>query len=145
MNQGIHINDIFMWASDVEAMRAFYSGVLGFQEMWSELDKSKDGSVYVVYRFGNQNLHFINRSEAQQAHHGWAYQPSSTIADGDERLSFTIEMPRERLEKIAKHILSSDDIPHYQTGIEERDGYDALTVRDPMGNTLDLYAKQDRQ
>lgn len=140
MNDGIHINDIFMWTYSIDKMREFYSGVLGLKEAWYETDKSEYGNAYLAYKFGNQTLHFINRAEDHQPFTDWAYQPSSEISGGAERLSFTLEMSREHLEQISPKIFGSD-IPHYQDKIDERDGYSALTVRDPMGNTLDLYYK----
>ena len=121
-------------------MYDFYSGILGLQEAWYETDKSEHGNAYLAYKFGNQTLHFINRNKNHLPATDWAYQPSSEIVGGAERLSFTIEMPREQLEQISQKIIGSE-IPHYQGAIEARNGYSALTVRDPMGNTLDLYYK----
>lgn len=143
MNQGIHINDIFMWTHSVEDIRKFYSGSLGLEHDFYEPDKTKFGNAYIVYKFGDQSLHFINRIKDHIPVNKWTYQQSSQIEFGVERISFTIEMPRAQLETAAKKIIGSD-IPHYQDSIEHRVGYSALTVRDPMGNTLDLYYKHKK-
>ena len=137
-NLGVHINDLFMWCNDVNKTREFYSNILGLIEGWYD-PNPKSGPPYIVYKMSNnQSLHFLQRSLNSKSDTNWSYQPSSTISNGLQKFSWTLEVSKSKAEEIQNRI-KQNSIKSFQGSIETRSGYSALTILDPMGNTIDLY------
>jgi catechol-2,3-dioxygenase len=138
MSDKIHINDLFLWCNSIDEIRSFYSEILSLKEIW--IDQSpKSRAPYVVYELSNkQKLHFLQKSINVDPVDRWSFQSSSEIPGGTENFSWTLEFPKSILEAVMMRI-KENNIPTYQENIESRSGYSAVTVRDPMGNTIDLY------
>ncbi|MHA2032233.1 MAG: VOC family protein [Candidatus Kariarchaeaceae archaeon] len=138
VNHGIHINDLFIWCNNVDEMKMFYSELIGLNEVWYD-PEPKTGPPYIVYKLGNnQSLHFIGRSNKIEVNQNWSYQPSSEIESGIEKFSWTLELSKYLLEEIVQR-LGENQIQTFQKEITTRSGYSAISVLDPMGNTIDLY------
>lgn len=140
---GIHINDLFLWCNDIEKMRQFYTDILGLKEESYQPNASNYGHQWLSYELSNgQKLVFNSRSKTLPQTKDWSYQPSSMIDTGIEKFSWTLEMPTKHFRQVVKR-LKQNEYTTFQVEPEERSGYTALTILDPMGNTIDLYHLQD--
>ena len=136
-NAGVHINDLFMWCNDINAIRQFYTEILGLIEGWYD-PKPELGPPYVVYKLANnQSLHFLKKNETDITDENWSYQSSSAIPNGIEKTSWTLNVSKSTADEILKRI-QQRGAKSYQETIESRSGYSAITLLDPMGNTIDL-------
>ncbi|MCY3412500.1 MAG: VOC family protein [Candidatus Heimdallarchaeota archaeon] len=127
------IADIFLPCQDVTAMREFYSNCIGFTEE-SFADEEQFG--YLTYKLGDQFL-VIFRDVQSKMIDGWSTVPT---AKGDHSFtSWTIRTENQEefdrvVANLQKHGYQAKQIEPQLKGT-----YYSYTVKDPMGNTLDVY------
>jgi len=117
----IHHAQITVAASDVEAARSFYCGVMGLKEITKPANLQARGGLWLS--FGDQQLHIgveegVNRS-ATKAH--LAYEVTDLAAW------------ESHLRRAGITPLESAPIP----------GYQRFEFRDPFGNRVELIQRMD--
>ena len=122
----------FHMCNDVPAMRVFYGDLLGLETSGGA---AEDG--YVSVSVGVELLFFKGDFELP-VHQKFAWQPG--YRSGSANLSsWAIEMDEDTFTETARR-LANATLPKLPTRPEWRkDSYWAQTLRDPMGNTVEIY------
>ena len=135
----IKVRFIFNFCNDIEAIRNFYSDLIGMKETsyrndeeWGWLVYDNDGLQIMWFRSG-EKLPVID---------GWAVQPG--YESGEYAIaSWSIEVPKDSFKDIIGRLKESG-VKVFNTEPEWRqDSYWGFTVMDPMGNTVELFYESE--
>jgi catechol 2,3-dioxygenase-like lactoylglutathione lyase family enzyme len=130
----VNIRFVYNFCNDLGAMRRFYTDLLGLDEVaYSEEHR------YLCYRSEGFQFMFFRPDAEVPAREGWADQPGY---DGGTTFvtSWSVEVPAgefaatvARLREAGVACFAAD--PDWRV-----DSYWGFTVKDPMGNTVEVYA-----
>jgi catechol 2,3-dioxygenase-like lactoylglutathione lyase family enzyme len=138
----INIRFLYCMCNDVKTVKAFYSEVLGMKEM-SFRDDENFG--WVVYDTEGLQLMFFRWDSALPVETRWAWQPGDFREDGAPLMSFSVEYPEEDLRAVVKRVRDAAGVAATPAPTWRQNSYWGWTVRDPMGNTLELYSSVQDQ
>ena len=131
----VSIKFIYMSCNDLEAMRAFYSELLGMQESSYRNDEEY---AWLVYNCGSFQFMVFPAGYQLPVLDDWGMQPG--WAGGTlEVTSWSIEVPEASYAETVTR-LSAAGLPTYADQPQWcQDSYWSFPVRDPMGNTVEVY------
>ncbi len=131
----LNIRYLFTFCQDVEEIRHFYSDLLGMTECAYRNDEQ---GGWVCYRSEGFELMFFRDPKAQSETR-FAAQPGW---EGGEALitSWAVEVPEEDFTEVWRRLVKGGanlfkSVPEWR-----QDSYWGISVLDPMGNTLEVYA-----
>lgn len=132
---------LFHHAPDLPALRRFYSEAVGLEE--TSWQRSEDFG-WLAYRSEGVELMFFRDADAVPTSDGWADQPGH---DGGSApvASWAIEVPEEDFAATVAR-LRELGCPRLKDWPEWRqDSYWGFSVKDPAGNTVEVYALPARR
>jgi catechol 2,3-dioxygenase-like lactoylglutathione lyase family enzyme len=133
---------LYAMCSDVSAMRAFYTEVLGMKEL-SFRDDENFG--WCVYDTEGLQLMFFRWDTELPPEQRWAWQPGEAPEDSAPLMSFSIEYPEADLRAVVKRVREADAAAATETPTWRQMSYWGWTVKDPMGNTIELFSSVKEQ
>jgi hypothetical protein len=131
----INIRFLFTFCTDVDVMRHFYTELMGMTEC-SYCNEEQWG--WVCYRSEGFELMFLRAPDVKPLP-GFAAQPGW---EGGEALitSWSVEVTEEDFAETWRRLVE-DGVKLFKPVPEWRqDSYWGISVLDPMGNTLEVYA-----
>ena len=126
---------LFAMCQDLDAVREFYTDAVGLQELSFRNDEDWG---WLHYDCGGVAMTF-NRAEADMpAREGFAWQPGGGTGEMPE-VSWGIEIPEDDFEATVERVKNTGapcqtDAPEWR-----QESYWGFTVKDPAGNTVELY------
>lgn len=130
----VNVRFLFNVCNDIDAIRHFYTDILGMQEKaymneenFGWLNYQSDGFEFMFFR-ADKEIPVITE---------WASQPGwegGTL----ETTSWGMMMPFDQF-KAAYEKMKEEDVPTYKSEPEWRhESYWGISVMDPMGNTIEI-------
>lgn len=138
----VNIRFLYAFCNDVAEMRAFYTDLLGMQEAAFVDD---EGFGWLAYKVEGLELMFFRWDENLPPEEKWAWQPGETFDAAVPMMSFSIEFPMDRYRQVVESLTEKDVTSQKPKPNWRQKSYWGWTVKDPMGNTLDLYAAPDKK
>ena len=134
--KGPRLGFIYSHCNDVEAMREFYSELLGLKEKGYYSDENWG---YLCYATGGLELMFFRTEDRIQVQEQWAVQPGW---DGGtfEGTSWSVLVPEEEFAGVVRRLLDSGVKAYAPKPMWLQDCYWGFPVMDPMGNTVEVYS-----
>lgn len=129
-----NVRFVYNFCNDLAAMRRFYTGLLGLDEAGYSEDHR-----YLAYRSEGFQLMFFRPDAEVPVKKGWADQP--TYEGGSEYVtSWSVEVPEEEFAAAVERLRAAG-VESFAAEPDWRvDSYWGFTVKDPMGNTVEVYA-----
>ncbi|HXK52169.1 MAG TPA: VOC family protein [Caldisericia bacterium] len=131
----VKLGFLYFFANDLPSMRHFYTDILGLNEC-NYFEDSQFG--WLCYQMESFQMMWFRSSTKIPILNDWADQPgySKGIL---EVPSWSIQMNETQFQDTINTI-KEEGYPIFQDAPELRqDSYWGFTVRDPMGNTVELY------
>lgn len=133
----LNIRFIYSMCNDLEAVRHFYTELVGL-EQGSFRDDEEWG--WLVYESEGFEMMFFRADKELPVLKDWASQPGyegGTL----EVTSWSIHVPEEMFPAVVERLRSAG-VKYFTKNPEWRqDCYWGFTVMDPMGNTVELYTQ----
>jgi hypothetical protein len=131
----VNLRFVYCFCRDIGSVRRFYTELLGMSELGC-MDTEEFG--WVGYDSQGMQLMFFRWDDGPDPAEGWAWQPG----DGAGELplmSFSVEIPGDECEALVAAV--RDAGLETMTGVPtwRQESYWGWTVRDPAGNTVELY------
>ncbi|MCA8916213.1 MAG: hypothetical protein KDB90_12455 [Planctomycetes bacterium] len=133
----INVRFLYSMCTDVKVMRDFYSDVLGMKEL-SYRDDENFG--WVVYDTEGFQLMFFRWDTELPVGERWAWQPGDFREDGAPLMSYSIEYPEDDLHDVVARVREAGAVAATPKPTWRQMSYWGWTVRDPMGNTIELFS-----
>ena len=132
----INIRYLFAMAVDIDAMRHFYSELVGMKEVSYMNDENFGWLCYQSDGF--QLMFFRANSENTKPTDDWTWQPG--YGGGPyEGISWAIEYPEEEFKSTFRKMVDADVRALWETPQWFQESYWSFPVMDPMGNTIELF------
>jgi catechol 2,3-dioxygenase-like lactoylglutathione lyase family enzyme len=129
------INTLYYYCNDVARMRHFYIHLLGLEETFYQ-DTEKAG--WLTMQVGEVNVVFV-RGAARPVPAAFAKQLG--FAGGTlENPSWVLDLPAPAFDAAAQRLQQAGAPRLTPAPTEPQPGYRQFVVRDPMGNTIELYS-----
>jgi len=138
----INIRFLYAMCNDVKAIKTFYTDVLGMKEM-SFRDDENFG--WVVYDTEGLQLMFFRWDSALPVESRWAWQPGEAPDNAAPLMSFSLEYPEEDLRAVVDRVREAAAPTATPNPTWRQSSYWGWTVRDPMGNTIELFSSVSEQ
>ena len=133
----INVRFIFSLCNDIEAMRHFYSDLLGMQEQ-AFFNEEQFG--YISYPCEGVYLMFFYSGEKVPEHTEWAWQPG--YEGGNLHVtSWAIEIPEVDFAETVERLKSASVKTFSENPEWRQDSYWGFSVMDPQGNTIEVYTR----
>ena len=126
---------IYNHCNDIEAMRKFYSELIGLKEAGYHDDENWG---YLCYKTGGLELMFFRTEEKIRIQEQWAVQPGWE-GGTFEGTSWSILIPEEKFTEVVKRLKSAGTKAFGDKPMWLQDCYWGFPVMDPMGNTVEVY------
>ncbi len=133
----INIRFIYNMCNDLEAMRHFYTDLVGLEQGSFRNDEEWG---WLVYRSEGFEMMFFRASEKLTLHEKWASQPGyegGTL----EVTSWSIHIPENVFAEVVSRLTSAGVKSLNKKPDWRQDCYWGFTCMDPMGNTVELYTE----
>jgi len=131
----INIRYLFVMVNDVDAMKKFYTDLVGMQEISY---RNEEDWAWLVYQSEGFQFMMFRSHEPMPVNEKWTWQPGY---DGGEidGISWSILVPEEDFADTVKR-LKDAGVPEFQEKPEWRqDSYWGFAVKDPMGHTVEIW------
>jgi len=137
----IKLRFIFNFCNDIEAIRNFYSDLIGMKETNYRNDEEWG---WVVYNSDGFQIMWFRSGEMLPVIDGWAVQPG--YESGEYAItSWSIEVPKDSFEDIVARLKASGARLFSMEPEWRQDSYWGFTVMDPMGNTVELFYESEEE
>lgn len=124
---------LYLYASDLDKMRAFYSEVIGLKEIFFQAG-SKGG---IGYQCDALQFTILPAPEClPDSSDNWAEQPGWQ-GGTQKSISWSIETDKTGLNTIVQRVLGDAQIVR-RYALPQWVGYWSFPVKDPMGNTVEI-------
>lgn len=124
----------YLFCDDLQAMKRFYSGVLGLTQIWED-----DGSI--AYDIAGHQLAITFDEGFRRPAGGFARQPGWQ-GGSEPRTSWSLECDAADYKQIVANVNDAEAAPGDRTVSFWREprwvGYWSLPLLDPMGNTIEV-------
>ncbi len=132
----VKLGFIYNHCNDVEAMRKFYTDLIGLKEFAFHNDEQWG---WLCYKTGGLELMFFRTEDMIPVQEQWAVQPGWE-GGTFEGTSWSIEVPGESFSSVVKRLLSAGIKCFKDKPMWLQDSYWGFPVMDPMGNTVEVYS-----
>ncbi len=128
-----NVRFVYNFCSDLAATRHFYTDLIGLDEAgYSEEQR------YLCYQCEGFQLMFFRPDAEVEALEGWADQPG--YDGGTEYVtSSSVEVPEEEFAGVVERLRAAGGACFSDKPTWRVDSYWGFTVKDPMGNTVEVY------
>lgn len=137
----VKLNYLYAYANDIEAMRKFYTELVGMNEGSYRNDEQWG---WLTYKCGDFELMFFRFETPVPAETRWASQPGwddGTIENVAFVVSWSIFVPFDRFTETVKRLKDAGVVCYYPKPQWLQDSYWGFPVKDPMGNTVEIYTE----
>lgn len=137
--RAVNIRFVYNFCNDLAAMRRFYTDLLGLAEAaYSEEHR------YLCYRSEGFQFMFFRPDADVPPAEGWADQPAY---DGGTTFvtSWSVEVPKEEFAATVARLREAGVECFAEEPDWRVDSYWGFTVKDPMGNTVEVYAAPEER
>ena len=138
----VTIKYVYAYANDLDAMRRFYTDLVGMTEGAFRNDEQWG---WLVYKCAGFQLMFF-RSEPPLSpapvETRWALQPGwndGEVRDGAEIFSWSIRVPESAFADTVARLKEAGVESYYEKPMWFQDSYWGFPVRDPMGGTVEIF------
>ncbi|MCC7478087.1 VOC family protein [bacterium] len=130
----VNIRFIYQSCNDIAAMRRFYTDALGMQE--AHYKEGPEG--WLVYQCEGFQFMLFPSSYPMLLQDGFAQQPGW---EGGilESISWSVAIPEADYAETIARVRESGAEAVFETPQWQQDSYWSYPVRDPMGNTVEVY------
>lgn len=132
----VKLGFIYNHCNDVEAMRKFYTDLIGLKESGFHNDEQWG---WLCYKTGGLELMFFRTEDEIPVQEQWAVQPGWE-GGTFEGTSWSILVPEESFPSAVKRLLSAGIKCFKDKPMWLQDCYWGFPVMDPMGNTVEVYS-----
>ena len=133
----IHISTLFYWCNDIAATRHFYADLIGFEETYYN-----EQVGWFTCQSGELNLVFIRTSNPLPTINEWAKQPAYR-GGALETHSWVVTVPEIEFQATVAR-LKNGGVPCFQDEpVSPQPGHWQFYVKDPMGNTIEIYSEPE--
>ncbi|MHC4841759.1 MAG: VOC family protein [Planctomycetota bacterium] len=132
-----NIRFLYAFCNDIRPVRAFYSDLLGMQEI-SHMDEESFG--WLAYQCEGLQYMFFRWDTKLPKEARWACQPGETIADSSALMNFSLEYGIEDYIRLVPVLLEAKVVSEKSKPNWRQKSYWGWTIKDPMGNTIEVYA-----
>lgn len=132
------IKFIYIFCNDLQAMRYFYTNILGLNEIY--YSDPPDGTV--AYDCDGLQFTIINNPKAQQAPKDWAWQPGWKEGNG-AITGWSICLTENNYSSVIQKLHTNEVESYYQN--PKWLNYWSYPVKDPMGNTVEVVLTPDQE
>ena len=143
MTENLHarVNFIYVFANDLPKMRHFYTDLLGMDEC-GYFEDDKFG--WLCYQMEGFQMMWFRPETEMQIPAKWAAQTG--YPEGTEDVgSWSVKIPQANFKEVILK-LKEENVPIFKEEPELRqESYMGFTVKDPMGNTVELYYPLPRE
>lgn len=132
--RSVNVRFVYNFCNDLAAMRRFYTDLLGLPEAaFSEEHR------YLCYQSEGFQFMFFKPDAEVPARADWADQPAY---DGGTTFvtSWSVEVPEEEFAAVVARLREAGVECFAEEPDWRVDSYWGFTVKDPMGNTVEVYA-----
>lgn len=135
----ISVKFIYSLCNDIEAMRHFYTDLLGMKEIAFYNDEEQKFGYLSYLCAGGLEFDFFYIGKEAPIHKEWAWQPG--YEGGTLPVpSWSVNVPEEDFPEVVKK-LKEDGVKSFQENPYWcLDSYWAFPVADPQGNTVEVYS-----
>ena len=132
-----NIRFLYTFCNDVKLIRAFYTDLLGMTEV-SFMDTEDFG--WLAYQCEGLQYMFFRADSELPHEHRWAEQPGESVEGAAPLMSFSLEYNEGDLRKLVMQAREAGIKAASENPTWRQQSYWGWTVKDPMGNTIELYA-----
>lgn len=132
------IKFLYLMGNDVEAMRRFYTDIVGLKQGPYKKD------AYVGYTTGELQILIFKYYEPVPANDGFAMQPGWK-GGALEVTSWSVSIPHKDLVATIDRLRGAGVRSFFDEPQWQQDSYWGFPVLDPMGNTVEIYATPDEK
>ncbi len=134
----ISVKFVYSLCSDIEAMRHFYTDLLGMKEIAFYNDEEQKFGYLSYLCVGGLEFDFFYIGKEVPPHTEWAWQPgyeggSLPVA------SWSVQIPEEDFPAVVKRLKEGGVKAFKENPYWCLDSYWAFPVADPQGNTVEVY------
>lgn len=137
-----NIRFLYAFCNDVKPMRAFYTELLGMTEV-SFMDTEDFG--WLAYQCEGMQFMFFRADSELPLETRWADQPGEAPEGAAPLMSFSLEYNEDDFRRLVKQLREADVATARAAPSWRQQSYWGWTVKDPMGNTIELYASPKQQ
>lgn len=132
--RAVNVRFVYNFCNDLAAMRRFYTDLVGLDEAaFSEEHR------YLCYQCEGFQLMFFRPDANVEVREGWADQPA--YAGGTAYVtSWSVEVPEEEFAATVARLREAGVETHADEPDWRVDSYWGFAAKDPMGNTVEVYA-----
>ena len=131
----VNLRFVYSFCTDIGSVRGFYTGILGMTEL-GFMDSEEFG--WVGYDSEGMQLMFFRWDEELPSREEWDWQPGDG-AGTIPGMSFSMEIPEEECGSLIATIREGGIRTMTGTPTWRQQSYWGWTVKDPAGNTVELY------
>lgn len=132
MITSLQLRTLYFHCNDIDAMRAFYTDLLGLPESYY---RNSEQHRCLAYQIQGAELVFMPAHEQLPLQTEWARQPGYAGSESTAK-TWLFTMSNSDFEIISERVRNSD-IPVYNN-LEEYDDSQQLFIKDPMGMTIEI-------
>ena len=132
----VNLRFVHAFCDDVPATKAFYGDRLGMT-LQSTMDDEPHGWVVMQSEGFQLMFHRWDHGPLQRSHE-WSWQPGDGAGELPT-ISFGIEVPEDDYRAVVDGLMAADTEAITPTPTWRQGCYWGWTVRDPNGNTVEIY------
>ena len=133
----VNLRFLYAFCNAMPPMRAFYTELLGMQEI-SFMDTDSFG--WLAYQCEGMQLMFFRAESELPVEKQWADQPGEAPEGAVPLMSFSLEYGEDDFREMVKRVREAKTETAKPNPTWRQQSYWGWTVKDPMGNTIELYA-----
>jgi len=131
----INVRFLYFYCNDVDEVREFYTNTLGMIEQ-SYMNDEEWG--WLMYQSDGLQIVIMRAPQEVPVHEEWAPQPG--WGGGELPIpSWSIHVPEAKFAGIVKQLNDGGYKVHDTKPMWAQDSYWSFPVKDPMGNTVEVY------
>jgi catechol 2,3-dioxygenase-like lactoylglutathione lyase family enzyme len=131
----VNLRFLYSMCNDVQAVKVFYTDMLGLFELGF---MDQEGFGWVGYDCEGMQLMFFKWDEKIPVREKWDWQPGDGAGD-QPGMSFSIELPEDEAKPTLTRLRESGVESMSDKPTWRQASYWGWTVRDPAGNTVEVY------
>lgn len=128
-----HYSTLFFYCNDVNAMRHFYTELIGMEETSYDAEHK-----WLTYQSGQLQIVYMQATAPRPVNEAWAKNPGYRGSGTDEAPSRVLTVEAAQFDTIYEK-LKAANAPLLDSPQEPQPGYRQFITRDPMGTSVEIY------